>query len=98
MSITEKDILVEARRIWGNGWVQGSYGPTETGACCVRGAFNQAIMNLGGGWIDVFHATERVKWHDKVIKHVSLVSWNDAPGTTHAEVLSVFDECIASVK
>ncbi len=95
--IGEREILVEARRILANGWVKGSFGPTETGACCVRGAFNQAIMNLGGGWIDVFHATERVKWHHKVIKHTSLVSWNDAPTTDQAEVLSVFDECIASV-
>lgn len=93
-----KRILEETRWLLARGWTQLHYLDESGTKFCVRGAFNETIINLGIPWVDCFHATEKIKNDPRVMEHCSLVSWNDHPSTTHAEILDVFDKAIASCK
>lgn len=100
---TVKDVLIRARALIEQGWVQGHYalaadgrevypGNKEAVCWCMYGALNAA---------DPKRSLKSEYVIDTLADHVPngmIADFNDKPTTTVADVLAVFDKAIASCK
>lgn len=95
MSKSTLDVLIAARKLinkpikWGRGR-RGTDRPLNT--CCTAEAIENAAPFGSPGWANLRLAAYRAVGN--VVHRESLVSWNDEPDRTHAEVLAAFDRAI----
>ena len=88
-----RDVLVAARKLiekpeqWVGGGEQYDFSRK-----CAGIALDSGNGNVGGTYADWSAACNLFR---KVIGADDIIPWNDTPGRTHAEVLSMFDKAIA---
>ncbi|MFE2045933.1 hypothetical protein ACFXAZ_34440 [Streptomyces sp. NPDC059477] len=79
------------------GWTQGD-DSDEDGAVCIRGA-QAVLLRLGYGDADTLHrATDHLHQVLAPIGGGSAVAWNDAPGRTRQQVLSLLRTAAAEAR
>lgn len=97
MERTAVDVLRDARALVAKGWTRKAIARTETGeeaASC--GDINAVCWCIFGALYAQPSGVPRQK-ASRIIDDVcggEMVSWNDAPGRTQAEVLAAFDRAI----
>jgi len=109
--MTPKEILIAAREIVTEPehWTRGHYAASARGdmtvvtSCeavcfCAVGAIRRAVWedgdeNIANAKMAVGQLCRKVG----LAGEITLVSWNDAKGRTHAEVLALFDKAIEAM-
>lgn len=92
-----RDALGDPER-WMKGGFFEKYAQTETATrCCVLGGLLVARNALGGEGLGAELALEAVVRRHPC-KGASVASFNDAPETTHADVLALLDEAIEEAR
>lgn len=95
------DILEKAAEIVGAGWTQGSFSSKERSCFCVRGALSVAArarnLTLGHPPSEMLLCEVILGTRPKNYPAAgsSLVTWNDAPDRTQAEVVAKLREAAA---
>lgn len=97
MLVSARDFLKENPDKWG----QGKYIDYETDKYCMLGAiyYRQTKgLKKGGKKIDILYSTYCVAY-EVLIKHPklnkgSIIEWNDTPGRTVEDVISVLEDVI----
>lgn len=98
--MTALEILTAARAKVAQGWVQGAY--ARGGCYCVSGAITEAVTGSPDLWPKSW-ADRASPWcvaRELLSRAIGansvddIVSFNDAPGRTQAEVVAAFDKAI----
>lgn len=88
------DVLDRAADLIAKGWMQGDWGSFRGECFCAWGAimFGESVMA---------GESERKAAHQFAKQHIgapSLISWNDTPGRTQAEVVQALREAAAKAR
>lgn len=90
---TVKDVLIDARKLLKAGWCQGEFHIEIAGYdhYCMIGAISKVTEND-------LECISLVKTAKAIVRTITgavhISRWNDTPGRTHEEVLSVMDKAI----
>ena len=99
--MTTKDVLTQARALIEKGWTQDALArdaegqdvyPKNSDACqwCATGAI-WAVVGISQAYLDAFDMIDNLVRDN----YEDIGYFNDAPDTTQADVIKLFDEAIA---